>query len=191
MDFATAYAALPVVEAARFLVGQCLVREHPEHGRVRAVITETEAYHQSEPAAHSAAGRTARTWPMFERAGVLYVYLSYGLHHCLNVSAEGEGVGAAVLFRRLVPLPPHGDLRLGGPGLVGRGLAVDLGDKGLDLLDPGNGRLWLEPWEGRARFEPAIQAGTRIGITKAADLPWRFFLGRDAERSIVRAMRQG
>jgi DNA-3-methyladenine glycosylase len=160
------------------------------------VIVETEAYHESEPACHAYIGRTARTVPLFGRAGTAYVYFSYGMHALLNVVCEREGVGAAVLIRALEPLEgielmrerrglvttrppsrrrwgqtPRDEDLCSGPGKLTQALGVGLELNGTDLF-AGPIRLGpaIAPRGGRDR----ILSGTRIGITKAPDLPWRF-----------------
>jgi DNA-3-methyladenine glycosylase len=146
------------------------------------VIVETEAYHESEPACHAYIGRTARTVPLFGRAGTAYVYFSYGMHALLNVVCEREGVGAAVLIRALEPLEGIELMRerrglardedlCSGPGKLTQALGVGLELNGTDLF-AGPIRLGpaIAPRDGRDR----ILSGTRIGITKAPDLPWRF-----------------
>jgi DNA-3-methyladenine glycosylase len=164
----------PVVEVARELVG-CTIR----HGDTAGVIVETEAYHESEPACHAYVGRTARTVTLFGPPGAAYVYFSYGIHALLNVVCEREGVGAAVLIRALEPLDGIEVMRIrrgsvrdedlcSGPGKLTQALGVGLELNGTDLLD---GPIRLGPPPGP---RPRILSGTRIGITKAADLPWRF-----------------
>ena len=146
------------------------------------MIVETEAYHESEPACHAYIGRTTRTAPLFGRAGTAYVYFSYGMHALLNVVCEREGVGAAVLIRGLEPLDGVGLMRerrglvrdedlCSGPGKLTQALGIGLDLNRTDLFD-GPIRLGpaIEPRGGRGR----ILVGTRIGITKAPDLPWRF-----------------
>lgn len=187
--FVDQYRQLGVVEAARFLVGHYLVRKHPDLGEVWALITEAEAYREDDPASHSYHGRTARTWPMFERPGVLYVYLSYGVHHCMNISAEEEGRGAAVLIRRLVGLPPHQHLRMLGPGLICRSLIIDRSMNGLDLFDSAS-PLKVMPNPEREKLAPQIQVGQRIGIKVAVEKPWRFYLNRELERELLNGGQQ-
>jgi DNA-3-methyladenine glycosylase len=166
-----------VVDVARDLVG-CTIR----HGETAGVIVETEAYHESEPACHAYVGRTARTVTLFGPPGVAYVYFSYGMHALLNVVCEREGVGAAVLIRALEPLEGIELMRerrglardedlCSGPGKLTQALGVGLELNGTDLF-AGPIRLGpaIAPRGGRDR----ILSGTRIGITKAPDLPWRF-----------------
>lgn len=167
---------LAVVEAARELVG-CTIT----HGDCSGVIVETEAYHESEPACHAFAGLTARTRPLFEAPGIAYVYRSYGIHALLNVVVEPAGVGAAVLIRALEPLGGLEAMRArrgraratelcSGPGKLTQALGIGLLLDGTSLL---SGPIRLgPPRAGRPAIE--IVAGMRIGITKAAELPWRF-----------------
>jgi DNA-3-methyladenine glycosylase len=168
--------ARPVVEVARDLIG-CTIR----HGETAGVIVETEAYHESEPACHAYVGLTPRTKTLFGRPGTAYVYFSYGIHSLLNVVCEPEGVGAAVLIRALEPIDGIdlmrrrrggiGDEHLcSGPGKLTQALGVGLELNGTDLLD---GPARLGP-AAAGHPRPRIVAGPRIGITKAADLPWRF-----------------
>jgi DNA-3-methyladenine glycosylase len=186
--------------AARELLGALLVRQHG-HRRVVARIVETEAYREDDPASHSHRGRTPRTAPMFAAAGTAYVYRSYGLHWLLNVSVEEEGVGAAVLLRAATVVEGLAVVRerrpatrrdaelLRGPGRLTVGLDVD-GPRHdhLPLLsDDGPLRLADDGWEP----DPVdIVAGPRVGISRAADLPWRFHLaGVDSVSSYRRSPR--
>jgi DNA-3-methyladenine glycosylase len=163
----------PVVEVARALLG-CVVR----HGDTAGVIVETEAYHESEPACHAFVGLTARTAPLFGPPGRAYVYRSYGIHALLNAVCEPEGVGAAVLIRALEPLEglDHMRARRGvddlcsGPGKLTQALGVTLEHNTTDLA-AGPVAIEASPpgWD-----DVSIVASTRIGITKAPELPWRF-----------------
>lgn len=166
--------ALPVVEAAGALVGFTVV-----HGDAAGVIVETEAYHEREPACHAHVGSTARTRVLFGRAGIAYVYRSYGIHALLNVVLEPPGVGAAVLIRALQPVDGLEAMRArrgcqdvealcSGPGKLTQALAIGLERNMADLRD---GPIALHPPAGPS---PPLVASPRIGITKAAELPWRF-----------------
>ncbi len=181
---------------ARALVGALLVRELAGT-QVIARVVETEAYREDDPASHSHARRTPRTEPMFAQPGTAYVYRSYGVHWLLNVSVEPEQCGAAVLLRaatvlqgvdvvwqRRTSASSEREL-LRGPALLTSGLGVDGQDDGRDLLAAGP-RVWLasDGWQPR---EDAIVAGARVGISQAADVPWRFYL-RDA-RTVSRYRR--
>jgi DNA-3-methyladenine glycosylase len=144
-------------------------------------IVEVEAYHHTEPAAHSFVGPTARNAVMFGPPGHAYVYRSYGIHWCLNFVCEPNGSAGAVLIRAIEPLEGLAAMRrrrgladerllCSGPGRVGQALAV--------TRDKLNGLALDEaPFAVYAREEtPEIATGVRIGITKAADLPWRYGL---------------
>jgi len=165
-----------VVEVARDLVG-CVLR----HGETAGVIVETEAYHESEPACHAHVGLTARTHILFGPPARAYVYRSYGIHALFNAVCEDEGVGAAVLIRALEPLEGIDVMRArrglerpedlcSGPGKLTQALDIELDLNDSDLL---GGPIAIEPprpgWES-----PELLVGPRIGITKAAELPWRF-----------------
>jgi len=168
--------ARPVVEVARDLVG-CVV----SHDGAAGVIVETEAYHESEPACHAHVGLTARTRPLFGPPGRAYVYRSYGIHALLNAVCEPEGVGAAVLIRALEPLQGIERMRArrrlerpedlcSGPGKLTQALDVELELNDSDLVA---GPIAIAPrppaWEA-----VELTVSTRIGITKAPELPWRF-----------------
>lgn len=162
--------ALDACALARALIGaRLLVRG------AGGMIIETEAYAADDPASHSFRGPTPRNRPMFGPPGHAYVYLSYGLHLCLNVVGRP---GEAVLIRAIRPATgtdlmrrrrPAGPL-CAGPGRLGQALDVRLSDSGRPF---DGGELCLQPGEGPP---PAIIAGPRIGISRAADRPWRFGL---------------
>lgn len=144
------------------------------------VIVETESYERDDPACHAYAGLTARTEVLFGPPGRAYVYLSYGIHSLFNVVAEPEGEAAAVLVRAIEPAAGleamrerrggRSDLELcSGPGKLTEALGIGLGDNGADLSRDPFELLAPEPgWEAE------IASGSRVGITKAVDRPWRF-----------------
>jgi DNA-3-methyladenine glycosylase len=162
-----------VHEVARDLVG-CVVR----HGDTAGRIVETESYHQEEPACHAFVGLTPRTSTLFGPAGAAYVYRSYGIHALLNAVAESEGVGAAALIRALEPVGGLDLMRArrglddertlcSGPGKLTQALGIGLELNGSSLIGG--------PIEVLPRHEqPRITASERIGITRAAELPWRY-----------------
>ena len=157
---------------ARSLLGMHLVRE-VDGVRRSGRIVETEAYQGPEDrAAHSWRGRTPRTEVMFGPPGHAYVYLIYGIWHCLNLVTAAEGVPHAVLLRALEPLEGLA-LRTSGPGLLCRALDIDRRLNGADLTGP---MLWIE----RAPQSAPVRIGrsARIGVEYAGDWarrPWRFF----------------
>jgi DNA-3-methyladenine glycosylase len=171
--------ARPVLEVARDLIG-CTVA----HALCAGVIVETEAYHESEPACHAFVGLTTRTRPVFGKPGRAYVYLSYGIHTMLNAVCEPDGVGAAVLIRALEPVrgieamrarrglaPGAGVQALcSGPGKLTQALGITLAENDTSLV---RGPVRIGP-RTAAWQDPPVLHGTRIGITKAVELPWRF-----------------
>ena len=172
----TEFYARPVVEVARDLVGCSLTVDG-----VGGIITETEAYHVSEPACHAYVGLTDRTAPLYGPPGHAYVYLSYGIHSLLNAVAEPEGDAAAVLIRALEPRSGLEQMRrrrgleaeralCSGPGKLTQALGV-----GLEL---NRAKLTVAPFELRARAEDwdakVVGVAPRIGITRAVELEWRF-----------------
>lgn len=149
-------------------------------------IVEVEAYcGADDPASHAFKGMTRRNATMFGPPGHLYVYLSYGMHHCANVVCGGEGEASAVLVRKLVPVtgleemwPARPAARTeadlcGGPGRLCQALGIDLSFDGADLLDPGGVVAVLD--DGTA--PPAVPGVTaRIGISRAKEQLWRFYV---------------
>ncbi|MGW0176014.1 DNA-3-methyladenine glycosylase [Rhodococcus sp. NPDC003322] len=170
------------VTAARLVLGSTL-----SCGAVRLRIVEVEAYGGDplgpwpDPAAHSYPGPTERNAVMYGPAGRLYVYLSHGLHFCLNVSCAGEGTAGAVLLRAAEILagedvvrrrrgPDRGQRELArGPGNLGQALGTTLGDNGSALFDGGS------PIRLDAGPATPIAFGPRVGISRAADRPWRLW----------------
>ena len=145
-------------------------------------IVEDEAYRDDDPASHSYRGCTARNTAMFGPPGHLYVYLSYGIHRCVNIVAGPAGVGAAVLIRAVTPVEGLDAMRerrggrrdaelVNGPGKVCQALGIDLRHDGATHTDPA-GEIRLGDDGVPPPRAPVI--GPRIGITKAADVPWRF-----------------
>jgi len=144
------------------------------------VIVEVEAYHHTDPAAHSFRGRTERNAVMFGPPGFAYVYRSYGIHWCLNFVCEKEGSASAVLIRALEPTQGVAAMRrrrdlqddrllCSGPGRLCEALGVTGAHNGLALDRP--------PFRLRARQDQVeIVTGPRIGISKAVELPWRYGL---------------
>jgi DNA-3-methyladenine glycosylase len=147
---------------------------------IGGIIVEVEAYHHTEPAAHSYNGRTERNAVMFGPPGTAYVYRSYGIHWCLNFVCEAEGSASAVLIRALEPAEGLSTMRrrrgvaeaqalCSGPGKLGQALGITIKHNGLALDRP--------PFELRARqATPELAVGPRIGISKAAEYPWRYGL---------------
>lgn len=163
--------AAPEAVAPR-LLGCLLVRTLADGQQVVGRIVETEAYHQSDAASHSYKGSTSRTQVMFGPPGFCYVYFTYGMHYCMNVVTGPAGEGSAVLIRALEPVQGvPSDKRTDGPARLCYALAVDKPFNGHDLRKPPL-QLQIRPPIDRAE----IVQTTRIGITKDADRPWRFYI---------------
>jgi DNA-3-methyladenine glycosylase len=170
-----AFFARNVHEIAPDLIGATLLV-----GGVGGIIVEVEAYHHTDPAAHSFRGPTPRNLVMFGPPGFAYVYRSYGIHWCVNFVCETEGSASAVLIRALQPTHGISTMRrrrglhderalCSGPGKLTEALGITDKHNGLALDAP--------PIALHARAsKPDIVAGVRIGITKAVELPWRYGL---------------
>lgn len=164
-----------VLEVAPDLIGATMLVDG-----VGGIIVEVEAYHHSEPAAHSFNGPTPRNQVMFGPPGFSYVYRSYGIHWCVNFVCEKTGEASAVLIRALQPthgIPAmrrrrglHDERSLcSGPGKLCEALGITSAHSELPLDAP--------PYALYARVgKPEVVTGLRIGITKAVDLPWRYGL---------------
>src|SRR5262245_54412550 len=162
-----------VHEVAPELIGATLLVDG-----VGGRIVEVEAYHHTDPAAHSFGGQTERNAVMFGPPGRVYVYRSYGIHWCMNFVCEPEGSASAVLLRAIEPVEGIARMRrrrglkderllCAGPGRVCEALGV--------TIDHNGRRIDRAPFAIYAReHKPEIAAGVRIGITKAAELPWRY-----------------
>ena len=188
---AAAFYARPVPEVAADLVG-CVL----SHAGSSGVIVETEAYHDSEPACHAFVGLTPRTRTLFGPPGRAYVYFSYGIHALFNAVCEPEGIGAAVLLRALQPLSGMELMRerrgvdddrllCSGPGKLTQALGIELADNGSDLT---RGPIVVSGRPATWR-DVEVVCDRRIGITKAADLPWRFSAA--GSRYVSRPVRSG
>lgn len=187
---------------ARELLGKVLVRDS-DGVHLSARIVEVEAYlGENDPAAHAAAGNTARTSVLFGPPGFAYVYFIYGNHYCLNVSCEREGKAGSVLFRALEPLTGIEEMArarnialqsshdlpklTSGPGRLAEAFGITRArDNGSDLTSP-HSTLWIGEDGFRARD---IQITPRIGIRKAAEHPLRYFLAGNAFLSGPRTSR--
>jgi DNA-3-methyladenine glycosylase len=168
--------ARPTLAVARDLLGKLLVRDGPLGRRV-ARLVEVEAYlGADDPASHAYRGRRGRNAPMFGEVGHTYVYVSYGVHHCMNVVARSAGrPSGAVLLRGAEPVEgiAGGTRALAGPGLIGRGFALTTGHSGLDLL-----ASELSVYDAPDVPDEQVGRSPRIGLSGGPtfDKPWRFYV---------------
>jgi DNA-3-methyladenine glycosylase len=186
MTLGREFFARSVHEVAPDLIGVTLLFDG-----VGGPIVEVEAYDHEDPAAHGYRGRTERNASMFGPPGHAYVYRSYGIHWCLNFVCEQEGAASAVLIRALEPVRGVDVMRerrglenervlCAGPGRLCQALGITRDQDGAPLDRP--------PFELHERpIEPELVVGPRIGITKAADRPWRY--GLAGSRFLSRSMR--
>jgi len=168
------------IELARFLIGKIVVHELPK-GRLSGRIVETEAYPPGDPAGHHFRGPTPRIRSMYRAPGHAYVFFNYGAHFMLNVVSEPEGTASAILIRAIEPLEGIELMKrhrktdklldlTRGPGRLAAALQIDRRHDGADLC--ADGVLWL----GDSNYPVGeICTSVRIGITRAAEKPFRFF----------------
>jgi DNA-3-methyladenine glycosylase len=173
--------AAPLV--APELLGHVLVRRLPTGEELRARLVETEAYEQDDPASHAFRGMTPRNAVMFGPAGHLYVYFTYGMHHCMNVVTGPVGEGCAVLLRAAQPIEGMDVMGRGrgtdrirdlcrGPARLARAFGVDRSFNGIDLVR--GDALWIERGSGADPEE--VRSGPRVGIKVGLERPWRFWV---------------
>lgn len=159
------------IQVARELLGCKLCRKIG--GKfLSGIIVETEAYTQNDPACHAFRGKTPRSSTLFKKPGIAYVYFTYGMHHCFNVVTEKEETAGAVLIRALEPIEEN--LATNGPAKLCKVFQItrELNEIDLTLKDS---VLWIE--EGGINVpESSIHTTTRVGISQAADYPWRFYI---------------
>lgn len=169
------------LQVAPRILGAKLIHDSPQ-GRTAGRIVEVEAYNQDDPASHSFRPMSTRTAPMFGPAGGIYIYFIYGMHYCLNIVTGAEGRGEALLIRALEPLEGlelmqrrRGTTNLkqlcSGPAKLVQAMGIPVSLSGGSFFD---GPLLLE-------LSPALPPNTvaispRIGISKAIDNPWRFYI---------------
>jgi DNA-3-methyladenine glycosylase len=177
--------ARPSTDVAPALLGRILVRR-TSAGILTARIVEVEAYAPTDPASHAFRGETRRNAVMFGPPGHLYVYFTYGMHHCMNVVTGERGEGSAVLLRAAEPIEGIDAMRAArhrdalrdlcsGPAKLCQAFGVDRSLDGWDLV--AGPELWIA--EGGSVPPTMIASGPRVGIRVGVDLPWRFRIRDD------------
>lgn len=177
------------LDIAKELIGKVLVYESPK-GIIKGIINETEAYTEDDESCHAYNGKkTKKNEIMFKRYGHLYVYFTYGMYHCINIVTAEENKGEAVLIRSVIPYDENSkelminnrfkesptpyalrSVLCNGPAKLTLAYGFDKLFNGLDLLDM-KSKIYLEDLKIKPK---KIENTTRIGISKAKDLPWRF-----------------
>jgi DNA-3-methyladenine glycosylase len=185
------------LEVAPRVLG-CVLEHETSEGLVAVVLTEVEAYNGSnDPASHAYRGRTGRNAVMFGEPGHAYVYFTYGMHFCVNLVCRPEGTASAVLLRagRVTdgvplanarrPASRNGNDLARGPARLCQALGIDRRLDGADACSPGS-PLRIRPAPGPGQPVPDVSRGPRVGISAAADRPWRFWLTGDPTVSAYR-----
>ncbi len=158
------------LQVAKDLLGCKLLRRYKD-SVLEGVIVETEAYKANDPACHAYKGKTPRSATLFKNPGLSYVYLIYGMYHCVNIVTEPEEIAGAVLIRALEPLESLDNTN--GPGKLCRELKITKELNEIDVTSS-ESNLWIEKYQS---IKPAqIVETARIGIKQATDWPWRFYI---------------
>jgi len=160
------------------LIGCFLIKRISENKYFSGVIVETEAYSQEEASCHGFTGKTKRNETLFGEPGHLYIYLSYGIHHCVNIVTGKKNWANGVLLRS-VAIQGENERIASGPGLLAKRFRLTKKHNNL-LLSPKND-FWLTEKENSKKKGKIVQT-TRIGISQAKDIPWRWYL--ESSRSV-------
>ena len=150
----------------------CYLIKNNEKDLIKGIIVETEAYSQEEEACHGSRKMTQSNKSLFGEPGTFYVYKTYGMHHCLNVVTDKKNFASGVLIRA-VYIPTKNERLASGPGLVTRSFGIDVSFNSIKVLH--NNSLWLSQRESTLKQKDLIQT-TRIGISKAKNIKWRWYL---------------
>ena len=153
------------------LIG-CYLIKNNEKDKIKGIIVETEAYSQEEEACHGYRKITQSNKSLFGEPGTFYIYKSYGIHHCLNIVTDRKNFASGVLIRAV--FIDNRNVRLAsGPGLVTKTMGIDKSFNSLDVVN--NDSLWISQRESTLELKDLIQT-TRIGISKAKNIKWRWYL---------------
>ena len=154
------------------LIGCYLVKKDNNKNQVKGMIVETEAYSQEEEACHGYRKMSESNKSLFGKPGTFYIYKSYGIHHCLNIVTDKENFASGVLIRA-VSIPKENERLAAGPGLVTKTFGIDTSFNSLEILN--NNTLWISQRDSNLEQKDLVQT-TRIGITKAENIKWRWYL---------------
>ena len=165
------------------LIGCFLIKRISENKYFSGVIVETEAYSQEEASCHGFTGKTKRNETLFGEPGHLYIYLSYGIHHCVNIVTGKKNWANGVLLRS-VAIQGENERIASGPGLLAKRFRLTKKHNNL-LLSPKND-FWLTERKNSKKIGKILQT-TRIGISQAKDIPWRWYL--ESSRSVSKRVK--
>ncbi|WP_071778073.1 DNA-3-methyladenine glycosylase [Prochlorococcus marinus] len=154
------------------LIGCYLIKKNNKKSLVKGLIVETEAYSQEEEACHGYRKKTESNKLLFGKPGTFYIYKSYGIHHCLNIVTDKENFASGVLIRAVF-ISAKNERLASGPGLVTKTFDVDKSFNSLEVLN--NNSLWISQRDSSIEEKDLIQT-TRIGISKAKNIKWRWYL---------------
>ena len=160
------------------LIGCLLIKRVSQNQFLSGVIVETEAYSQEEESCHGFSGRTQRNETLFGEPGNFYIYLSYGIYHCVNIVTGKKNWANGVLLRSIA-IKGENERIAAGPGLLAKRFGLNKKHDNL-FLSPEND-FWLTEGENIKKMSSIVQT-TRIGISQAKDIPWRWYL--QSSRSI-------
>ncbi len=165
------------------LIGCCLIKRISKDKYLSGVIVETEAYSEEEASCHGFSGKTQRNETLFGEPGNLYIYLSYGIYNCVNIVTGRKNWANGVLLRSIA-IKGENERIASGPGLLAKRFGLDLNQNNL-CLSPEND-FWLTEGESLKKIGSIIQT-TRIGISQAKDIPWRWYL--ESSRSVSKRVK--
>ena len=154
------------------MIGCKLIKNINNKILIKGVIVETEAYSQEEEACHGYNKMTSSNEPLFGEPGRFYIYKSYGIHHCLNIVTDRDNFASGVLIRAVFVCDKNERLA-SGPGLVTKTFGIDTSFNSLKVIE--NKSLWITKGESTPKKKDLIQT-TRIGISKAKNIKWRWYL---------------
>ena len=161
------------LNVAKDLLG-CLMCVRLSTGEIlKGMIVETEAYRQDEESCHAFCGITKRSKTLFMQEGTVYVYFTYGMHYCVNIVTEKEGIGSAVLIRAIEPLFSSAYRCCSGPAKLCKVFRINTDDNEIDACNT-NSKIWFEKFKNIT--DDNVINTTRIGIKKAIELPWRYYI---------------
>ncbi len=154
------------------LIGCYLIKKNNKKDQLKGIIVETEAYSEEEEACHGYCKITKSNKSLFGNPGTFYIYKSYGIHHCLNIVTDKVNFASGVLIRAVF-IENKNERLASGPGLVTKTFGVDISLNSLEVLN--NNSLCISPRESTLEEKDLIQT-TRIGISKAKNIKWRWYL---------------